>query len=283
LQLALQFRLMGFSDAYQISRARCLSGDRHKRRDFRHPSPNTRFDPTKPLTSRSSILKPGWSGVRESALKRNSKLNLVIGLATALAGLAGCAGKVRYPNFYVLNVPAPVSATAGRAATLGSIAVREFDAPAFLKNGPIVYRESPNRLGFYEYERWAVDPRRAVTGAVIREMQARGTFQSVDRFDGRATRDCVLTGAVEHLEEVDHGAEVSIEVSLSAQLTSERTGEVLWQGRASKRAKLDQRSISGVVAAMSREVGIAVQDLVSSMQDHVSAASLPPRHSIGGQ
>jgi len=216
-------------------------------------------------------------------LIRKSKLKLAIGLATALGGLSGCAGKIRYPNLYVLNVPAPAPAAARPAATLGSIAVREFEAPAFLQNGPIVYRESPERLGFYEYERWAVDPRRAVTGAVIREMQARGTFQSVDRFDGRATQDCVLTGEIEHLEEVDHGADVSIEVSLSAQLTSERSGEVLWQGTTSKIAKLDQRSISGVVAAMSREVGLAVEDLVSSMQDHVSAASLPPHRSIGGQ
>jgi len=39
-------------------------------------------------------------------------------------------------------------------------------------------------------------------------MQARGTFQPADRFDGHDTRDCVLTGAIEGLEEVDRGADV---------------------------------------------------------------------------
>ena len=53
-----------------------------------------------------------------------------------------------------------------------------------------------------------MEPSRAVTRAVIRKMQARGTFQSADRFDGRDTRDCVLTGAIEGLEEVDRGADV---------------------------------------------------------------------------
>ena len=176
---------------------------------------------------------------------RNSKFIPVIGILTVLMSLAGCAGKIRYPSYYVLNVPAPVPAASRPEPILGSVAVRQFDAPSFLRGGPIVYRESPERFDFYEYYRWAVDPRRAVTVAIIQHMQSSGVFKSVDLFDGRGTPECLLTGTIDHLEEVDEGAKISIEVSLSARLINLRTGEVLWQGALSKAETLDQRSVPG--------------------------------------
>ena len=205
---------------------------------------------------------------------RHSKLIFAFGLITALLSLAGCGGKIRYPNYYVLNVPAPPSADNRLTPVIGSVAVREFDAPRFLKEGPIAYRPSPEQLEFYDYHHWAEDPRRVVTRAMVREMQARGIFQSVDVFDGRGTPECLVTGTLEHLEEVDQGSNVSIEVSMSARLINLRTGEVLWQGASSKSAKLDQRSVPGMVAEMSREVTDTVEALVSSMQERVSTASL---------
>ena len=184
---------------------------------------------------------------------RNSKPMFAIGLMTALATLAGCAGKIRYPSYYVLNVPAPLSASDQPKLILGSVAVREFSAPAFLRGGPIAYRASLAQVDFYDYHRWAEDPRRVVTAAMVREMQARRLFQSVDVFDGRGSPQCLVTGTLDHLEEVDEGTNVSIEVSLSAQLINLQTGEVLWQDTASKTARLNQHSVPGIVAEMSRD------------------------------
>ena len=202
---------------------------------------------------------------------RDSKLALLIGIAAALACLAGCA-KIRYPNYYLLNVPAPRSA--GRPTPLlGQVAVRQFGSPAFLREGPIVYRESPERLGFYNYDRWAVDPRRAVTNAMVGELRSRGAFQSVDPYDGSTTCDWIVSGTLDHLEEVDEGADVWIEVGLSARLKSVRSGEVLWQDTSTRRVKVDQRSVPGVVAGMSRETGAAVEDLVTSMLNRLSTTA----------
>ncbi len=210
---------------------------------------------------------------------RSSKLLLAMGLMAALASLAGCAGKIRYPSYYLLNLPTPVSAANRPSPILGSVAVREFSAPEFLRGGPIAYRQSPEQLDFYDYHHWAVDPRGVVTAAMVRAMQARGLFQSVEVFDGRGSPECLVTGTLDHLEEVDQGSNVSIEVGLSARLINLRTGEVLWQGASSRKTKLDERSVPGIVAEMSRELGSVIEGLVSSMQDHVSAASLTPTRS----
>jgi ABC-type uncharacterized transport system auxiliary subunit len=104
-----------------------------------------------------------------------------------------------------LNLPAPVSKAKPPASMLGSVAVREFSAPRFLREGPIAYCESPEQLDFYDYHRWAEDPRRMVTLAMVHAMQAQGLFRSVDVFDGRGSPDYLMTGAIEHLEEVDAG------------------------------------------------------------------------------
>jgi uncharacterized lipoprotein YmbA len=190
-----------------------------------------------------------------------------------LGSLAGCAGKIQSPSYYALNLPAPVLLTSRSAPPLGSVAVREFDTPRYLRTGPIVYRDSPEKVGFYEYHRWAVDPRSAVTSAVVQEMQSRGIFRSVDAFDGHGTPDYIVTGEIEHLEEVDQGSNVSIEVGLSARLIDTQTGEVLWQDAMSKTARLDQRSVPGVVTEMSGLVKTVTAGLVSSMEDRVLAAS----------
>ena len=198
----------------------------------------------------------------------HSKRGLVIGVVVALVGLAGCA-KIRYPSYYVLNVPPP-SPTGRALSLLNPVAVRQFSSPAFLREGPIIYRESPEQLQFYNYDRWALDPRRAATSAIVSEMRARGAFQSVDLYDGSTTCDWIVSGTLDHLEEVDERADVWIEVGLSARLKSVRTGEVLWQDTSIKRVKVDKRSVPGVVAGMSREMGTAVEALVTSMLDRLS-------------
>jgi ABC-type uncharacterized transport system auxiliary subunit len=196
-------------------------------------------------------------------------LRLVIALTAAFGSLLGCAGKIRYPNYYVLSVPTPVSAKEPPKAILGPVAVRDFTAPSFLRSGPIAYRPSPEQLEFYNYHRWAEDPRRVVTTAVIRELQASGMFQSVDQFDGHGSPECLVTGTIDHLEEVDQGNNVSIEIGLSARLIDIRTGKVLWQDTSSKTAKVDQRSVPGIVTEMSRDLGDVVQRLISSMQERL--------------
>jgi ABC-type uncharacterized transport system auxiliary subunit len=216
-------------------------------------------------------------------MMNKSKVIVLVVLVSAVVSQAGCAGKIRYPSYYALDLPTPTPAANQPAPNQltpihGSAAVRQFDAPHFLRGGPIAYRESQDQLGFYEYHRWAEDPRRVVTAAMVREMQARGLFQSVDVFDGRGTPECLVTGNLDHLEEVDDGASVSIEVSLSAQLINLRTGQVLWRDTSSITTRLDRRSVPGIVAEMSRNLEDAVQHLVASMQDRLSAGTMSSSH-----
>jgi len=64
-----------------------------------------------------------------------------------LTALTGCGGKVRYPSYYTLNLPAPPDPP-GRDGLRSSIGVQEFHAPVYLRQGPIVYRRTPEEIGF---------------------------------------------------------------------------------------------------------------------------------------
>jgi uncharacterized lipoprotein YmbA len=184
----------------------------------------------------------------------------------ALVSLAACGGKIQYPSYYVLNLPPHAPQPAQPTPQPGSAAVREFSAPQFLRAGPIVYRESPEQLGFYHYDRWAVDPRSAVTNAVVQDLQSRGVFQSVHLFDARATSDYLITGSLDDLEEVDHGHNVYVNVRISAQLLDLKSRAVMWRDVSSETTKLDNRSVPGLVVGMSRATDQAITRLVSSMQ-----------------
>jgi uncharacterized lipoprotein YmbA len=200
-----------------------------------------------------------------------------------LASLTGCAGKTRYPNYYVLNLPPPVRTAAQLKPVLGPVAVREFRAPAFLRAGPIVYRKSAEQLNFYGYHRWAVDPRSALTSTIIENIEARNIFHSVHLFDGREPSDYLVTGTLDDLEEVDKGPEVFVNVRVSARLTELRTGDVLWSDSSSQTTKLENHAVPGLVAAMSQTMESVVGRLVSSMQDQLSTASASRVPSLPGQ
>lgn len=191
------------------------------------------------------------------------KLAMALGFILALLpALAGC-GKVRYPAYYTLNLPTAPDPPAQENQT--SIAVREFQAPGYLRQGPIVYRSTPEEIGFYEYHRWAADPRKIVTGAVIDDLRASGQFSMVSMYDGRRDIEYVFSGKLEKLEEVDYEGGVRVEVELSAQITRVSNGTTVWTNNVFEVGKVSHRNVPGVVAQMSRTMELAINKLLSTI------------------
>src|ERR1700679_4225669 len=84
----------------------------------------------------------------------------------ALVIMAGCAGRMKYPSYYPLTLPAPPDPPPAEKA-LATLAIREFRAPTYLRQGAIVYKTSPEQINYYAYHRWASDPRDFVTNSII--------------------------------------------------------------------------------------------------------------------
>src|SRR4029077_19730717 len=89
----------------------------------------------------------------------------VLTAASCLAALLlnGC-GSMRNPTYYAMDLVPPKTPAADGRRSL-TAAVRRFDAPEYLRQGRIVYRQAPETIGFYDYQRWAPDPSTPGTAA----------------------------------------------------------------------------------------------------------------------
>ena len=182
-----------------------------------------------------------------------------------LAMFCGCA-KMKYPAYYTLNLP-PAPDPQAKQGARATIAVRQFGSPKYLRQGAIVYRTSPEEIGFYNYHRWAEDPRQSVSNAIAEGLRMSGRFARVKPYDGHADVDYVLTGRLDKLEEVDNQDGVQVEVALSAQLYRLDTGEIVWADAVREVGKVRHRDVPGVVSQMSRSMNLAVEKLLVEIPD----------------
>jgi ABC-type uncharacterized transport system auxiliary subunit len=182
----------------------------------------------------------------------------------ALVILTGCMGNVRRPTYYTLNLPAPPDPPAAQNAH-ASLAVREFRAPTYLRQGAIVYRASPEQIGLYAYHRWAMDPRDFVTNSIVERLRASGAFAGVQVYDGSRDADYVLSGRLEKLEELDYQGGVKVQVAISAEMTSIATGAIIWSNAVSEIGDVDKRDVPAVVSEMNHTMQRAIEKLVTPL------------------
>ena len=215
-------------------------------------------------------LVPTFQFHRRFSMKRNLAITIVA--VSTLAVLTGCAGRVRRMNYYTLNLPAPPDPPAAENAHT-SVAIREFRAPAYLKQGAIVYKPSPEQIGFYAYHRWAIDPCQFVTDSIIARFGATGTFSHVKHYDGQPDADYLVTGRLEKLEEIDYEGGVRVEVAVSAQMTKLDTGTIVWSKAVSEVGEVQQHDIPTVVSEMSNTMERAIEKLLTPVPVALPVAS----------
>jgi len=203
-------------------------------------------------------------------MKRNLAMAVVALLA--LAGLTGCAGKIGRANYYTLNLPAPPDPPAAENANT-TVAIREFRAPAYLRQGAIVYKPSPEQIGFYAYHRWAIDPCEFVTQSIIARLGAAGTFSHVKHYDGQPDADYIISGRLEKLEEIDYEGGVKVEVAVSAQMTRVDTGTIVWSKAVSEVGEVNQHDVPAVVSEMSHTMERAIEKLLTPVPGTLTAVS----------
>lgn len=195
--------------------------------------------------------------------KHPTAVRFVLALVAVLVAiLLGCGGPVKYPNYYTLHLPPPPDPPVAESVH-ATLAVREFRSPTYLRQGAIVYKTSPEQIGFYNYHRWAVDPRAFVTNAVTENLRAGGNFSSVKQFDGRVDVDYVLSGRLDELDEIDYEGGVKVRVSISAQMVNAVTGAAVWSNSVSEVGTVGQRDVPAVVAAMNGTMGRAIEKLLT--------------------
>jgi ABC-type uncharacterized transport system auxiliary subunit len=152
-----------------------------------------------------------------------------------------------------------------------TVAVRRFETPQYLRQGRLVYRQTPAEIGFYDYHRWAADPAATVTTAVIDSLRSSQLFAFVRTYDGQGQPDYLMSGRLERLEEIDSGDSVRVEAKLSAELVNLQTGATVWTGDADETLGVKTRNVNSVVVEMSHAVQKSIDRLVASLDRQLRA------------
>jgi ABC-type uncharacterized transport system auxiliary subunit len=191
-------------------------------------------------------------------------------------GLAGC-GSQRVPptTYYKLNMPPAPSPTAPPASTAISLRIEPLRSSSLVRQDRIVYRPSPEEVGFYEYHRWAEPPNNALTQALADQLTKRRVFRSVSISDNGKKADYVLTGSIDRLQEVDYGGSVKAQVTISAALEDSQ-GQTIWSGAASSESAVAKRDVQGVVVAMGQASQQAIAKLSTDVTKAMQARQLAP-------
>jgi len=187
--------------------------------------------------------------------------------------MAGCGGKILYPHYYTLDLPAAPRSTATDPRLRATLAVRPFGTPAYLRQGRIVYRQAPAEIGFYEYHRWAAEPAAMVTSGMIDSLRSSHLFSFVKQYDGQGRQDYLISGRIEQLEEIDSAEGVRVAARLSAELLDLRTGAMVWAGEVGETSKVETRNVDSVVVEMSHAVQKSIDKLVASLNQQISVKS----------
>jgi ABC-type uncharacterized transport system auxiliary subunit len=182
----------------------------------------------------------------------------------AVPVFAGC-GPGRYPTNYVLNFPPAAPSLSPPTDIRGALAVHEFECRQYLCEGRVVYRPSPEEIGFYEFHRWAMNPRLMITQFVADRVRSEALFRSVALEEAGVETAYMLKGTIERLEEVDQGSDVRAVCTISAQLIDTKTKSIIWSDAASQTVMVQNRNVAGVVSSLSAAVRTTVDDLVKSL------------------
>lgn len=181
----------------------------------------------------------------------------------AMAMLSCGGGKIPPTHYYALDLP-PAPAPAAPALP-HTVVIMPLKTSSMLTQDRIVYRPSREEVGYYEYHRWAEDPRESVMDALIQKVRASGAFRSVARFDGRTQSDYVLRARIERLEEVDFEGGVKVYSAVSAELLEASTMRVVWEDSATSDATVAVSNVSEVVRQLSSATNRSLNDLTDSL------------------
>ena len=194
--------------------------------------------------------------------------------------LAACAGKVPETRYYQLAAPA--AAPKGTAGV--SVAVEPLATDAAYDDDRIVYRLTPYRLDYYNYQRWSSPPGTMIGNYLGDVLAKSGRFRAVMHEPTDAV-PVTLGGRVIAIEEVDKSKTQWMgRIAVELTLTDTVTNKVLWAQQYDETEPLKTQSPEGLAQAISiamariTERALPTVAEVAEQQQKVHEARLVDQH-----
>jgi ABC-type uncharacterized transport system auxiliary subunit len=195
--------------------------------------------------------------------------------------LLGCFGRMIETTYYQLDyVPTPKEML-NETSYPYTVRVKDFDVAEAYRRNNIVYRQSPFKLQFYNYDLWVVKPEYLVSDMLFRHLTVAKIFSEVRRSIDIDEPDYTISGTIRALEEYDNQDEWYAHLAMNMHLLDNKTKRILWSREWDYRKKVSNvepiyvvRGLSELLEHINNE---AIADIDSVM--NISTNSSPIKHS----
>jgi ABC-type uncharacterized transport system auxiliary subunit len=196
---------------------------------------------------------------------------LLFALTLSLGVLAGC-GAARPNKFYQITVPPDTGQGSHPAPFPVTLLVGPIKASHLYRADQIVYTSEAQAMGTYQYHRWAEPPTEMIRDVLSRELRLSGRYRNVYSLGSNVRGDYLLGGQLYDFREIE-GNSVVVRVTLEFELRDIRTGTTVWTRYFSHDEPVTGKDISGVAAAMDRDVQRGLRELVNGLDQYFSGIS----------
>ena len=165
----------------------------------------------------------------------------------ALILLAACGGHVPETRYYQLATQAPPAEPQATVA----LAIEPLIADAAYDDDRIVYRLTPYRLDYYNYQRWSAPPGQLVGNFLQDAFMKSGRFRAV-MHEASDAAPVTHGGRLIALEEVDKSKTEWVgHVAIELTLTDNQTNKIVWSQQFDETEPLKLQSPEGLAEAIS--------------------------------
>ena len=205
----------------------------------------------------------------EEAALGAARRAVFIGAALMIGLLSGCRA-ARPSRYYQLTVPADAGAVEKADAVPVTLLLGQLMTSHLYREDRIVYGNSAEQLGTYEYQRWAEPPTEMIQEVLLRELRSSGHYRAVHYRRSNMRGDFALRGNLYDFKEVD-GGQMSARVTLEFEMRDLKSGATVWTYYYSHDEPASEKGVPALVTALDKNVQRGVKEVVESLDQYFAS------------
>src|SRR5713101_8821383 len=206
---------------------------------------------------------------RHETARRAAGIALITVIAVMVGLLSGC-GAARPSNYYQLTVPSDAGAVEKANAVPVTLRLGQLVTSHLYREDRIVYGNGSERLGTYEYQRWAEPPTEMIQEVLLRELRASGRYRAVHYRRSNMQGDFALRGRLYDFKELS-GAQMSARVTLELEMRDLKNGATVWTHYYTHDEPVSGKDVPAIVAALDKNVQRGVKEIVESLDQYFAS------------
>jgi ABC-type uncharacterized transport system auxiliary subunit len=209
---------------------------------------------------------------REEVGLGTARRTVFIGVVLMIGLLSGC-GAARPSNYYQLTVPSDAGAVEKANVVPVTLLLGQLMTSHLYREDRIVYGNGAERLGTYEYQRWAEPPTEMIQEVLLRELRSSGRYRAVHYRRSNMQGDFAIRGHLYDFKEVD-GGQMSARVTLELEMRDLKSGATVWTHYYTHDEPASGKDVPALVTALDKNVQRGVKEVVESLDQYFASHPL---------